>query len=121
MDIQPGDVFWVQPEGAADEVSRIAHPHVVVAVQAAMQTDDSEVMTVTMCAITTNMKKISMPGNVLLQAGEANLPRTSVVEVSKVITLTIAQLGDAIGTLSPQRLQQILSGMRFVQTSFFNR
>lgn len=68
--------------------------------------------------LTSNIQRVSIPGNVLLEAGEANLPRQSVVEVSKVSTLEKSQLGDYIGTLDERRISQILAGMRFVQTSF---
>ena len=100
-----GDIFWLQ-------TTDIPHPHVVV------QVDGS---TITVCALTSNLKRISLPGNVLLEAGEANLSKPSVVEVSKQSTVDTSQLGDYIGSLSPQRMQQIQSGIRFVQTSFLHR
>ena len=109
--INQGDVYWVQ----LDE-SDIPHPHVVV------QEDvfnHSRIHSVVVCALTTNMKRVSMPGNVLLDVGEANLPKQSVVEVSKVSAVEKAQLGEYVGSLSQQRVQQILAGMRFLQSSFF--
>jgi len=108
MEIKQGDVYWIQ---LADE-SDIPHPHVVIELDTA---------TVTVCAVTTNAKKISIPGNVLLNVGEANLLKQSIVEVSKTATIDKTALGDYIGTLSEQRVQQILSGIQFVQRSFFNR
>ncbi|MBC8170878.1 MAG: type II toxin-antitoxin system PemK/MazF family toxin, partial [Anaerolineae bacterium] len=77
--------------------------------------------TVIVCALTSNMNKVNLPGNVLLEVGEANLPRQSIVEVSKVSTVAKTQLGDYIGSLTEARINQILAGMRFVQTSFFTR
>jgi mRNA interferase MazF len=66
------------------------------------------------------MKQANAPGNVLLEGGEANLPQQSVVVVSKVSVVDKTQLGDYIGTLSQQRVEQILAGMRFLQASFFS-
>lgn len=113
--VHQGDVYWVQ--GAAAE-SSIAHPHVVIQ-------DDvlnhSRLPTVVVCALTSNTKRASLPGNVLLAAGEAGLPKQSVVEASKVSTVTKTQLGDYIGSVSDDRIQQILAGMRFLQRSFFAR
>jgi mRNA interferase MazF len=43
------------------------------------------------------------------------------VEVSKVTSVEKAQLGDYIGSLTEQRINQILAGMRFLQRSFFAR
>ena len=107
MTIQPGELYWLQ----GDE-SDIPHPHVVVQV---------EERRVTLCALTTNLKRVSLPGNVLLEAGEGGLPRQSVVEVSKRSTVDPAQLGNSIGALSAARVEQILAGIRFVQTSYFKR
>lgn len=53
--------------------------------------------------------------NVLLEAGEANLPRQSIVVVSQVSTVEKARLGEYIGSLSQQRIHQVLAGMRFLQ------
>jgi mRNA interferase MazF len=108
MEIKQGDVYWVQ---VADE-SDISHPHVVIELDTA---------TMTVCAVTTNARKISIPGNILLEIGEANLLKQSIVEVSKVAIIDKIVLGSYIGTLSEQRVQQILAGRRFVQRSFFNR
>lgn len=73
------------------------------------------------CGVTSNLRRANAPGNVLLDAGEANLPRQSIVEVSKVSTVAKSELGDYIGSLSRQRIKQILAGMRFLQRSFFDR
>ena len=80
-----------------------------------------EISTVVVCAMTSNKKRATEPGNVLLEAGEANLPRQSVIVVSQVDTVEKTQLGEYIGTLSQPRVEQILAGMRFQQLSFFAR
>lgn len=112
--IQPGDVYWTHPDEPPETKASVAHPQVVIRVE-------GDGAAVTVCALTTNARKISMPGNVLLAAGEANLPRQSIVEVAKVLTLNRDQLGDHIGTLAPGRVEQILAGIRFVDSSFFQR
>lgn len=111
MGMTQGDVYWVQLPTGDDGTPRIPHPCVVIAQTGA---------DVVVCALTSNARKISMPGSVLLAAGEANLPRQSVVEVSKVATLPQTLLGQYIGRLSPARVEEILAGMRFVQRSFFD-
>lgn len=106
--IHQGEVYWLPVSFDSD----MRHPHVVIQ-------DDvlnhSRINSVVVCALTSNVQRISMPGNVLLEAGEANLPKPSVVEVSKISTVVKTQLGDYIGTLSEQRVQQILNGIRFLQ------
>ena len=61
------------------------------------------------------MKRAKLPGNVLLEDGEANLPRQSVVVVSQVSTVDKSRLGAYIGSLTQERVHQILEGMQFTQ------
>jgi len=107
--IHQGDIYWIK-------VGVIPHPHVVVQ-------DDlfnhSRIETVVVCALTSNLQRVSRPGNVLLDVGEGDLPKQSVVEVSKVSSVQKSALGDYIGALSQKRVEQILSGMRFLQTTYF--
>ncbi len=75
----------------------------------------SRIQTVVVCALTSNLKRAKAPGNVLLEVGEANLTRQSVVVVSQVSTVEKSQLGEYIGSLSKARVGQILAGMQFLQ------
>lgn len=116
--INRGDVFWVAPDDSRGPVPSYSHPHVVVQ-------DDvfnhSRITTVVVCALTSNLHRASEPGNVLLEVGEGNLPKQSVVVVSQVSSVDKARLGERIGALSDARVEQILAGLRFLQVSFFTR
>ena len=52
--------------------------------------------------------------NVLLEPGEANLSKPSVVVVSQVFTVDKTQLREYIGPLSKKRVRQILDGLRLI-------
>ncbi len=116
MVINQGDIYWVQLENLGGSEPGICHPHVVIQENIL---NHSRITTVVACALTTNRKRASIPGNVLLEIGEANLPKQSVVEVSKVSTVDKTQLGKYIGSLTERRTHQILAAMRFQQRSFF--
>lgn len=109
--IHCGDLVWLQPEGPES----VAHPHVVVQ-------DDlfnhSRIDTVIVCALTSNLHRAKEPGNVLLEVGEGGLPKQSVVLVAQISSVDKRRLGERIGSLSAERVQQILAGLRFVQVSF---
>jgi mRNA interferase MazF len=108
-----GDIYWVRAGAPGGSAPDFAHPHVVI------QEDflnRSRIHSVVVCALTSNLKRGKLPGNVLLEAGEANLPRQSVVEVSKVAAVEKTQLGEYVGSLTSQRVDQILAGMRFLQS-----
>ncbi len=116
--VRRGDIFWIDPDAERGSVPGFPHPHVVVQ-------DDvfnrSRVHSVIVCALSTNMKRANEPGNVLLEPGEGNLEKQSVVIVSQVSAVDRANLGDCIGSLTHERVEQILAGLRFQQASFFNR
>lgn len=111
MVIRQGDVFWVNlgtPRGSAPGY---CHPHVVVQNNLF---NASRISTVVVCALTSQVRYANAPGNVLLNRGEAKLPKASVVNVSQVFTVDKADLKEKIGTLSGQRIQEILDGMALV-------
>jgi len=114
--INQGAIYWVPLDVLSGSELGIRHPYVVIQENVL---NHSRINTVVVCALTSNIKRVSIPGNVLLDAGEANLPRQSVVEVSKVSTVHKTQLGPYIGSLTEERTNQILAGMRFLQRSFF--
>nr|WP_299858122.1 type II toxin-antitoxin system PemK/MazF family toxin [Sphingomonas bacterium] len=116
--INQGDVFWVSPEALRPAVEGHAHPHVI------LQADvfnHSRIPTVVVCALSTNMKRATEPGNVVLDEGEANLPKQSVAVVSQISTVEKDQLGAYVGRLTEERVQQLLDGLTFQQRSFFDR
>jgi mRNA interferase MazF len=71
----------------------------------------SRIETVVVCSLTSNLDRAEGPGNVLLDAGEGNLPKRSVVNITQIYTVDKDELIEKIGTLSPDRVQQILDGI----------
>ena len=116
--IHRGDIFWIAPDDSRGPAPSYSHPHVVVQ-------DDvfnhSRVSTVVVCALTTNLSKATEPGNVLLEPGEGDLPKQSVVVVSQVSSVEKTRLGERVGALSEARVDQVLAGLRFLQRAFFTR
>ena len=112
MVIRQGDIFWIElddePSGSEPAYT---HPHVVVQNNVF---NKSRINTVVVCALSSNLKRATAPGNVLLEPGEANLPKQSVVIVSQLFTVDKSYLGDLIGTLSKKRVRQILDGIDLV-------
>jgi mRNA interferase MazF len=79
-----------------------------------MQNDafnESLINTVVVCALTSNLRRARIPGNVLLDEGEADLPEQSVVMVSQLFTVDKGDLLDKIGTLSTEHLRQVFEGI----------
>ena len=107
MEVKEGDIWWIAPDEAGQTASDYTHPHVVIQVES--------LHTVIVCALTSNLHRAKEPGNVLLDEGEANLPKQSVVLASRTLKVDTARLGGYIGTLVEGRITQILAGIRLLQ------
>ena len=79
----------------------------------------SRIATVVVCSLSSNLKRASEPGVVLLDAGEGGLERQSVVISSQVSSVSKDRLGDRIGSLSSQRVDQVVAALHFLQASHF--
>jgi len=110
MDIGRGEVWWAdlpEPTGSAPGYRR---PVLIV------QSDTfnrSRISTVTVVALTGNIRLLDAPGNVLISAKASSLPRDSVVNVSQILTVHRDVLTERIRTLSPALLKQVDEGLRF--------
>lgn len=111
MVIAQGDVCWAdlgEPRGSGPGYRR---PVVVV------QSDDfnrSAIQTVICVPLTSNRKWSSSPGNVALSERDTGLPRSSVANVTQLVTLDRGVLSDVIGHLAPAKLHLVLSGIDLV-------
>ena len=109
--VRQGDVYWVDlgdPEGSEPGYRR---PYVVVQNNLV---NASRVRTVVTCALTSNLGRAAIPGNVALRVGEANLPKPSVVVVTQIYTVDRSDLDEKIGSLSLRRVRQILDGIALI-------
>jgi mRNA interferase MazF len=108
MVINQGDIYWIELEEPKGSEPGYSHPHVVIQNNVF---NASKINTVIVCVLTSNLKRAQAPGNVLLEKGEGNLSKQSVVLVSQIFTVDKSQLGEFIGTLAEERVKQILEGI----------
>ncbi len=109
--IRQGEIYWVDLGSHSKSGKRSMHPYVVV------QNDlfnRSRINSVVVCELTSNIKRAAAPGNVLLERGEAGLPKQSVVNVSQVHTVLKEDLMEKIGNLARTRLYEVLEGVDLV-------
>lgn len=111
MVINQGDIYWIELDEPEGSESGYKHPHVIVQNNLFNR---SQIRTVLVCPLTSNLKRANAPGNVLLEQKESNLTKQSVVNVSQVFTVDKKQLDEYIGTLTPKRIREILNGINLV-------
>jgi len=110
-EIRQGQVYWLDFGPATGSAPADRHPCVVV------QNDvfnRSAIRTSVVCLITSNLSRANAPGNVLLKKGEANLPKTSVVNVSQILTVDKADLTECIGALNEEAAGGVRNGLHLL-------
>ncbi len=111
MVINQGDLFWIDFVEPSGSETGYCHPHVVIQNNLFNR---SRINTVVVCTLTSNLKRSYAPGNVTLDKGEGNLPKKSIVNISQIFTVNKSDLSEKIGTLSGDRIHQILNGIRLL-------
>jgi mRNA interferase MazF len=111
LTIRQGDIFWVELDEPHGSEPGYRHPHVVVQNNVF---NISKINTVVVCALTSNLKRASAPGNVLLRKGEANLPKDSVVNITHLLTVNKTDLREKIGSGPAGKTRQIIAGINLL-------
>ena len=109
--IRQGDVYWVSFSGGRGSAPWGRRPAVLLQHD---RFNRSRLNTVVVIAITSNLQYATLPGNVRLRKGEANLPRPCVVNVTQAHTIDRAYLRGKIGTLPQAILRRVWEGVRLV-------
>ena len=109
--IRQGEVYWMDFGNTVGSAPAERHPCVVV------QSDlfnRSRIMTSVVCLVTSNLARAEAPGNVLLDRGEGNLQRPSVVNVSQVVTVDKSELSERVGRLPAAKVDAIRRGLHIL-------
>ena len=111
MVINQGDIYWVDLGEPSGSEPAYRHPHLVIQNNIFNR---SRINTVVVCSLTSNLQRAESPGNVLLKKGEANLPKSSVVNITQIFTVDKRDLREKIGSLSRERIAQVLEGIELL-------
>ena len=74
----------------------------------------SRIGTTLAVVLTSNMRLLDAPGNVLVSAAESGLPKDSVANVSQVITVDRRDLSEEAGRLDAATQVRVNAGLRLV-------
>lgn len=111
MVVSQGDVFWADFGEPVGSQPGFVRPVVVV------QSDAfnlSEIATVVVVPLTSNLGLERFPGNVLLASKSTGLPKDSVANVSQVTTIDRRQLIERVGVLTRTKRSSVLDGISVV-------
>ena len=111
MVVERGTIWWADigaPRGSGPGFRR---PILVVQADAFNR---SRIQTVIAVILSSNMRLLDAPGNVLVPARHAGLAKSSVANVSQVITVDRGDLTELAGRLDEPALRRVDAGLRLV-------
>lgn len=109
--MQRGDIWWANlpaPSGSGP-----GHRRPMLVVQAD-SFNRSAINTVVCAVITSSIRLAGAPGNLRISPRESGLPRSSVVNVSQLVTLDRSFLTERVQTLSVPTMARVNEGLRLV-------
>jgi mRNA interferase MazF len=109
--ISQGEIWWADLPTPAGSGPGFRRPIVVVQGDGLNQ---SRIATVICVPLTSNLRWAIAPGNVALSARMTGLPKSSVANVSQIITIDKGFLRARVGKLPLLKLQLLLSGIDVV-------
>ena len=107
--IERGEVWWAslaEPRGSEPGYRR---PVLIVQADAFNR---SRLQTVIAVVLTSNLRLVEAPGNVLVPAQQSGLPRDSVANASQVVTVDRKFLTERAGRLRGRALEAVDDGLR---------
>lgn len=111
MVVQRGEVWWAvleEPQGSEPGFRR------PVAIVQADSFNRSRLRTVIAVSLSSNMRLLDAPGNVLLPSRETGLPKDSAAVVTQVITLDQDYLRERTGRIPPHLMARVDAGLKLV-------
>jgi mRNA interferase MazF len=111
MVVERGEIWWANLREPAGSEPGYRRPVLI------MQSDivnRSRIRTVVALVLSTNLRLVDAPGNVLISAEASGLSRDSVANVSKVFTVDRTFLTESVGRIGGELLGQVEDGLRLV-------
>ena len=111
MVIKQGEIYWVDLAEPKGSEPGYLHPHIVIQNNLF---NASRINTTVVCSLTSDLNRAKAPGNVMLNKGEANLSKQSVVNIFQIFTVNKPDLIEKIGQVSEKRILEILDGIKLL-------
>jgi len=109
--VKRGEIWWASlgdPKGSEPGFKR---PVVIIS---SNDFNVSKIKTIVVAVITSNLRLSDAPGNIELSKKSTGLTRSSVINVSQLITIDKSFLTEKIGKLTNKQLQMLNDGVKLV-------
>lgn len=111
MVVKRGEIWWAtmgEPRGSEPGYRR---PVVVIS---SNEFNKSQIQTVIVAVITSNLRLADAPGNIKLSKKNSGLNRDSVINISQLLTLDKSFITEQIGQLSNSFIHKLNNGIKLV-------
>lgn len=109
MVVRRGEVWWADLEEPRGSDPGYRHPLLILQADSFNQ---SRLQTVIGLVVSSNLRLLDAPGNVLLSAKAVGLPKDSVANVTQLVTLDKDYLVEKVGRVPPRTLARVEDGVR---------
>jgi mRNA interferase MazF len=107
--VKRGEICWASLEEPRGSEPGYRRPVIIIS---SNSFNESLIHTVTVVAITSNLRLVDAPGNFKLTKSKAGLNKDSVVNVSQLLTLDKSFLTEPIGKLNSKNVNLLNEGLR---------
>jgi len=106
-----GEIWWASLPQPTESGPGYRRPVLVVQ---ANSFNESRISTVLVAVITSNIKLAKAPGNVRIAKSDSKLSKTSVVNVSQLLTIDRQFLTTRVSSLPQSAMKQVNNGLKLV-------
>lgn len=107
--MQRGEVWWADLEEPRGSGPGYRHPLLILQADSFNQ---SRLQTVIGLVVSSNLRLLDAPGNVLLSEKAVGLQRDSVANVTQLVTLDKDYLREKVGRVPPKTMARVEDGVR---------
>ena len=111
MVVQRGEIWWAELAEPRRSEPGYRRPLLIVQADAFNR---SRIQTILAVVLTSNLRLVEAPGNVLVPKRISGLPKDSVANVSQVVTIDRDMLAERVGKLAGQVMGDVENGLRLV-------
>ena len=111
MVVKRGEIWWATLDEPSGSEPGYCHPVVIIS---SNEFNNSQIQTVIVAVITSNLRLADAPGNIILSKKNSGLNQDSVINISQLLTLDKSFITEQIGQLNNNFLHKLNNGIKLV-------
>jgi mRNA interferase MazF len=109
--VNRGEIWWTELSEPKKSEPGYKRPLVIIQ---SNSYNRSNINTAICAVITSNLKLAEAPGNILLNPKTSGLPKTSVINISQIITIDKSFLIEKVGELTNKQINRLENSLKLI-------